>query len=117
VLVVAAADAATRREIRRIAEDLGFSVAEAADGVEAVETAARLTPAAVVLDRILPRLGAEEVAERLQALEATRAVPLIALADAGDLGRGADLFRACLPRPVDRRMLETALEGLGAVAR
>jgi signal transduction histidine kinase len=113
-VVVAAADAATRREIRRIAEDLGFSVAEAADGVEAVETAARLTPAAVVLDRILPRLGAEEVAERLQALESTRKVPLIALAEAGDLGPGAGRFRACLPRPLERRMLESALEGLGA---
>jgi signal transduction histidine kinase/CheY-like chemotaxis protein len=115
VLVVAAADGATRREIRRIGEDLGFSVEEAADGVEAVETAARLTPAVVVVDRILPRLRAEEVAERLQALEATQGVPLIALAEAADLGPGADRFRACVPRPLDRRMLESALEGLGAV--
>jgi CheY-like chemotaxis protein/anti-sigma regulatory factor (Ser/Thr protein kinase) len=114
VLVVASADGATRREIRRIAEDLGFSVEEAADGVEAVEAAARLTPAAVVLDWILPRLRAEEVAERLQGQEATRDVPLVALAKAADLGPGADRFRACLPRPLERRMLESALEGLGA---
>ena len=73
LVVVAAPDAGTRREVRRVAEDLGFAVHEASDGVEAVESAARLRPAVVVLDRILPRLRAEEVAERLRALPATRA--------------------------------------------
>ena len=48
------------------AEALGFAVHEVADGVEAVEAAVRLRPAAVVLDRILPRLRADEVAERLR---------------------------------------------------
>jgi len=114
VVVVAAADAVTRREIRRVAEEAGFSVEEAADGVEAVEATSRLLPAAVVLDRILPRLRAEEVAQRLGAHEATREVPLIALAVASDLGSQARLFRSCLGRPLDRRMLEAALEGLGA---
>jgi CheY-like chemotaxis protein len=114
VVVVAAADVITRREIRRVAEDAGFVVEEAADGVEAVEATARLQPAAVVLDRILPRLRAEEVAERLRTQEATRGVPLIALAVAADLGSHASLFRTCLARPLDRRKLEAALEGLGA---
>jgi CheY-like chemotaxis protein/anti-sigma regulatory factor (Ser/Thr protein kinase) len=113
VIVVAAADAGTRREIRRVAEDLGFAVHEASDGVEAVEAATRLLPAAVVLDRILPRLGGEEVAERLRALEATRGIPLVAVAEASDLGERAGLFRACLARPLDRTKLEAALEGLG----
>jgi signal transduction histidine kinase len=114
VVVVAAADAGTRREIRRVAEDLGFAVHEASDGVEAVEAATRLRPAAVVLDRILPRLRAEEVAERLRAVEATRGIALVAVAEAADLGSRADLFRACLARPLDRASLEAALEGLGA---
>ena len=72
LVVVAAPDAGTRREVRRVAEELGFAVHEATDGVEAVESAARLRPAVVVLDRILPRLRAEEVAERLRAQAATR---------------------------------------------
>ena len=33
---------------------------------------------------------------------------------AADLGERAGLFRACLARPLDRKMLEAALEGLGA---
>jgi len=114
LVVVAAPDAGTRREVRRVAEDLGFAVHEASDGVEAVESAARLRPAVVVLDRILPRLRAEEVAERLRALPATRAVPLVLLASGEDLGPRASLFRECLSRPVDRKMLAAALERLGA---
>jgi signal transduction histidine kinase/DNA-binding response OmpR family regulator len=114
LVVVAAPDAGTRREVRKVAEELGFAVHEATDGVEAVESAARLRPAVVVLDRILPRLRADEVAERLRAQPATRGVPLVLLASGEDLGPRASLFRECLSRPVDRKMLAAALERLGA---
>jgi len=113
VIVVGAPDAGTRRDVRRAAEVLGFVVHEVQDGVEAVETAARLRPAAVVLERILPRLRADEVAERLQAHETTRSVPILLLG-AADPSFKAGLFRECLPHPLDRRMLQTALERLGA---
>jgi CheY-like chemotaxis protein/anti-sigma regulatory factor (Ser/Thr protein kinase) len=112
--VVAAADAGTRREVRRVAEGLGFAVHEAADGLEAVEAVVRLRPTVAVLDRILPRLRAEEVAERLRAQEATRGVPLVLLAPGDDLGPRAALFRERLGRPVDRRALAATLERLGA---
>jgi signal transduction histidine kinase/DNA-binding response OmpR family regulator len=114
VIVVGAPDAGTRRDVRRAAELLGFTVHEVQDGVEAVETAARLRPAAVVLERILPRLRADEVAERLQAQEATRAVPILLLGAAEGTPFKAGLFRECLPHPLDRRMLQAALERLGA---
>jgi signal transduction histidine kinase/DNA-binding response OmpR family regulator len=116
LVLAAAPDAGTRREVRRVAEDLGFAVHEAADGVEAVEAAARLRPAVVVLDRILPRLRADEVAERLRAQAATRLVPLVVLASGEDLGAGSALFDECLSRPVDRRQLAAALERLGVPA-
>jgi signal transduction histidine kinase/DNA-binding response OmpR family regulator len=114
LVVVAAADAGTRREVRRVAEDRGFAVHEAADGVEAVESVARLRPAVVVLDRILPRLGPGEVAERLRAETGTRSVPLVLLATGEDLGPRASLFAERLSRPVDRKILAAALERLGA---
>ena len=114
VVVVATPDPGTRREIRRVAEDLGFTVHEAADGVEAVESAARLRPAAMVLDRVLPRLGAEEVAQRLRDQAGTREVPLLILAAGEDLGSRSAFFRECLPLPLERRMLAAALERLGA---
>ncbi len=114
VVVVAAADSGTRREIGHVAEGLGFEVHEASDGVEAVEAATRLRPAAIVLDRILPRLGAEEVADRLGGQETTRGIPLVVVAEAADLGDRASLFRSCLARPLDREQVASALSGLGA---
>jgi CheY-like chemotaxis protein len=68
----------------------------------------------MVLDRVLPRLRADEVAERLRGQAATRAVPLFVLAAREDLGPRSALFRECLPLPLDRRMLAAALERLGA---
>jgi signal transduction histidine kinase/DNA-binding response OmpR family regulator len=117
VVVVATTDPGTRREARRVAEELGFTVHEAVDGVEAVDSAARLRPVAMVLDRVLPRLRAEEVAERLQGHAATRAVPLLVLAAGEDLGSRSALFRECLPLPLERRALAAALERLGAKVR
>jgi signal transduction histidine kinase/DNA-binding response OmpR family regulator len=114
LVLVAATDAGTRREVRRAAEELGFAVQEAADGVEAVEAAVRLRPAAVVLDRILPRLRADEVAERLAAQRATAGVPMIVLADAAELGPASALFRECLARPLEPERLLAALERLAA---
>jgi signal transduction histidine kinase/DNA-binding response OmpR family regulator len=116
LVLVAARDPGTRREVRRVAEELGYGIHEVADGVEAVEAAIRLMPTAVVLDRILPRLRAEEVAERLRDHEATVGLPLFALANPEDLGAQAGLFRACVPKPLDRKMLASALEGLRAPA-
>jgi CheY-like chemotaxis protein len=112
LLLVAAGDEATRREVRRVAEGLGFATYEVADGVEALEAAVRLTPRAVVVDRILPRLRAEEVAERLRETPSTASIPILALASASDLAERASLFHACLPKPVDRKSLSEALEHL-----
>jgi CheY-like chemotaxis protein len=88
-------------------------VHEVQDGVEAVEAAARLRPAALVLERILPRLRADEIAERLAVQNATRGVPILLLGSGDDAAARA-LFRECLPHPLDRRMLQAALERLGA---
>jgi len=112
LVLVAAADEATRREVRRVAEGLGYATHEVADGVEAFEAAVRLTPWAVILDRILPRLRAEEVAERLHETPSTASIPILALAAATDLDERSSLFRACLPKPIDRRALSEALEQL-----
>jgi signal transduction histidine kinase/DNA-binding response OmpR family regulator len=112
LVLVAAGDAGTRREVRRVAEELGYGIHEVSDGVEAVEAAIRLVPSAVVLDRILPRLRAEEVAERLRENQATVSIPLLALAAEADLGRSSQLFRACVPKPLDRGILGAALGAL-----
>jgi len=117
VVLVAAADEGTRREVRRIGEELGYSIEETRDGVESVEAAIRLRPVAIVLDRILPRLRADEIAERLREVPATAHVPLFVLAAEEDLGEARRLFRACVMKPLDRARLQSALEGLLSSAR
>jgi signal transduction histidine kinase/DNA-binding response OmpR family regulator len=117
LVLVAAGDEATRREVRRVTEELGYATLEVADGVEAVEAAARLRPVAIVLDRILPRLRGEEVAERLRELSATASVPLFVLAAEAELGDFTHLFRAFLPKPLDHVRLTAALQALLAPAR
>jgi signal transduction histidine kinase/DNA-binding response OmpR family regulator len=112
LVLVAAGDEGTRREVRRVAEELGYGTHEVADGVEAVEAAVRLRPAAVVLDRILPRLQADEVAERLKENMVTASVPLFVLASEADLGSRVGLFRGCVPKPLDRSLLAATLGAL-----
>jgi signal transduction histidine kinase/DNA-binding response OmpR family regulator len=116
LVLVATGDEATRREVRRVAQGLGYATYEVADGVEALEAAVRLTPRALIVDRILPRLRAEEVAERLRETPSTASIPVLALAAASDLAERASLFRACIPKPVDRRSLTEALEQLAQAA-
>lgn len=110
LVLVAAADPATRRQVRRAAEAVGFSVQEAADGVEALELALRLQPRALVLDSVLPHLRAEDLAERLESQPSTAGVALLALAAPEALGRSAGRFKACLPKPLEHAVLCAALE-------
>jgi signal transduction histidine kinase/DNA-binding response OmpR family regulator len=112
LVLVAAGDEGTRREVRRVAEALGYGIHEVTDGVEALEAAVRLLPQVVILDRVLPRLRAEEVAERLRENQTTVSVPVFALAAAADLGLRSTLFKACVPKPLDRKILEEALASL-----
>jgi signal transduction histidine kinase/DNA-binding response OmpR family regulator len=112
LVLVAAGDEGTRREVRRVAEELGYGIHEVADGVEAVEAAVRLRPAAVILDRILPRLQADEVAERLKENVVTAGVPLFVLAAEADVGPRVDLFRGFVPKPLDRGHLASKLNAL-----
>lgn len=117
LVLVGATDEVTRREVRRAGEGLGFAVEETRDGVDAVEAAIRLRPVALVLDRILPRLRAEEVAERLREAPGMGGVALFVLGAPEDLGAKAALFRACLTKPLDRLRLEAALQALQTPAR
>ncbi|MGH9885374.1 MAG: ATP-binding response regulator, partial [bacterium] len=114
VIVVGASDERTRREVRRLAEEQGYSVHEVTDGVDAVEAALRLLPVAIVLDRVLPRLRAEEAAERLKDHPTTHHVPLVVLAARGDLGDRASLFEAFIPKPLDLKVLQETLRNLSA---
>jgi signal transduction histidine kinase len=112
LVLVAARDGGTRRDVRRVAEALGYGIHEVADGVEALEAALRLKPSVVIMDKVLPRLSAEDLAVRLKAHGGTSDVPLFALASRAEMGERAELFEAFVPQPLDGEDLADALSGL-----
>lgn len=78
-------DMLSRRLTRR-----GFDIVVAEDGIEGVRLASEAQPDLILLDMSLPGLDGWEVARRLKADAATRAIPIIALtahAMAGDRER------------------------------
>ena len=55
----------------------GYSVAEAADGISAVEAVASVEPDMILLDVLLPRLDGLEVLKRVRASETAKHVPVV----------------------------------------
>jgi signal transduction histidine kinase/FixJ family two-component response regulator len=103
----------TRRFFVSVLERAGLEVAEAADGVAALEAARVAPPDAILLDLILPDLSAEDLVGRLRELPATTATPIIAMTgwqrvqdDAAPLPPGVD---ALLVKPVDGERLLSVL--------
>lgn len=84
----------------------GFRVAEACDGIEAIERASELTPDIILMDLALPRMDGWEATRRLKADVRTQRIPIVALtghALAGHLesarraGCQAFVTKPCLP--------------------
>lgn len=80
---------------------LGYRVAQAADGEEALAEAAREPPALAVVDAMMPRLDGLELIRRLHAAPETAELPVIlisAMARTADveagLAAGADVYLA-----------------------
>ncbi|MGH7357653.1 MAG: response regulator [Candidatus Rokuibacteriota bacterium] len=104
-------DADNRAMYRQYLEWEGFGVAEASDGLQALEQAAALPLAVIVMDLTLPRLDGWEALRRLKADPATRHIPVLALtahafaADAEQaraVGCDGYLTKPCLPEDLAR---------------
>jgi len=77
VVLVADDDPAMRALIATILKPQGFEVAEAADGLDALDQAQRLAPAILLLDMKMPRLDGFGVLEALRRRLTGRSVPVI----------------------------------------
>ena len=84
----------------------GFEVAEAGNGVEAIEKTHELLPDIVLMDLALPRMDGWEATRRLKNDERTRHIPIVALTGHALAGHaegareaGCDAFvtKPCLP--------------------
>ena len=77
LILIADDDPAMRVLVITIMKAQGFEVAEAVDGLDALEQAQRLAPAVLLLDMDMPRLDGFGVLEALRRRLAGRAVPVV----------------------------------------
>jgi len=96
-------------ENRAVAVDmlsqLGFDMAEAGNGLEALEKVKSLRPALVLMDIVMPGMGGLEATRRLRQMPEFRDLPVVAVSAgasgsdaAQSLAAGANAF---LPKPID----------------
>ena len=84
----------------------GYRVAEATNGIEAIEQANELMPDIILMDLALPKMDGWEATRRLKMAEKTRHIPIVALTGHALAGHaegarqaGCDAFvtKPCLP--------------------
>jgi signal transduction histidine kinase/DNA-binding response OmpR family regulator len=96
--------------LRVYLEDAGYAVSIARDGVEGLELARRLRPAAVILDILLPRLNGWDLLAQLKSDPATSEIPVVIVSMTDEQGAGFALGATdYLVKPVDRARLLDAL--------
>jgi DNA-binding response OmpR family regulator len=105
-----------RLVLRDLLEREGYVVAEAADGVAALEAVDRHAPDVIVLDLNLPRLDGYQVLSHLRARPVTSGIPVLVLTARGDedsevkvFENGADDF---ITKPFRPRALSARLKAL-----
>jgi CheY-like chemotaxis protein len=107
-----------RMILRRLLEMEGCRVVEAADGLEAVELAARHSAEIdlVLMDLTMPGIDGYEATRRILASEQTRHIPVVALSALCEQDTKTKAFEAgcsdCLPKPLDFALVEELLERL-----
>jgi putative two-component system response regulator len=105
-----------RRLMRALLEPLGYSVAAAADGQEALEAVRANPPDIVLMDALMPRMGGLEATRQLKASEETRIIPVIMITGLRDLDDKVSAFQAgaddFLTKPFERVELQARIASL-----
>ena len=105
-----------RRVLRDLLEREGFTVVEAADGVQALDEVDRSAPDVLVLDLNLPRLDGYGVLSHLRARPSTAKLPVIVLTAKGDEDNEVRVFETgandFLTKPFRPRALGARLRAL-----
>jgi len=115
--VLVADDKPTGRElVRTVLENRGYEVFEASDGIEALESAHRISPDLIILDLHMPGLDGFGVIKELRLdpqFEKTPVVALTASAMQGDRQRALSAgFTGYITKPVSLKALRAEVERL-----
>ena len=116
LVLIADDDDDIRLMMRTLLEMKGYRTAEAANGQEAVEAAARERPDLILVDLQLPRLNGFAVTRFVRQHEGLRRVPIVVVSG-HDPARHRDLALAAgcneyIQKPVDFDQLDDLLVGL-----
>jgi len=115
--ILVAEDSATVRRVvcARLVAD-GYEVIEAEDGEQALQLTVSERPAALVLDKVMPKIDGFEVVRQLREREDTRTVPIVMLTErageddvVGGLSLGVDEY---MPKPFSPKELSVRLARL-----
>lgn len=94
-----------RELIRFTLEMKGYQVVEAGNGQEAVELAARMYPAIILMDLSMPVLDGYEATRRILAQPALSSTPIVAVSGHCDVQNMEKALEAgcieCISKPVD----------------
>jgi type II secretory ATPase GspE/PulE/Tfp pilus assembly ATPase PilB-like protein/ActR/RegA family two-component response regulator len=107
-------------QLRRVMKDLlereGYTVAEARDGVQALDQVDRFAPDVIILDLNLPGIDGYSVLSQIRSRPATRTIPVVVLTAKGDEDNevrvfelGADDF---ITKPFRAKALSARLEAV-----
>lgn len=107
---------ATMEVMQQELEVLGYDVAIARDGAEAVEMAGSELPDLIIMDMLMPKMDGGEAAARIRKNPKTQAIPILA-ATAKALPEDRDICLASgcddyIAKPFSYRELHAAIEKL-----
>src|SRR5688572_21125419 len=104
-------DPANRLLVRKLLQNAGHEVIDAADGLEGIRLACTLRPDLVLVDLNIPGLDGFEVTLRLRGEPSLVGVPIVAITAEGDretsLAVGCDGF---LQKPIDARSFASIID-------
>lgn len=84
-----------RHMLRIMLEMSGYTVIEAADGMDALETAVLTKPDLIILDVIMPNLDGLSVCNQLKTNRTTAHIPILMMSGDSTSKQNEDAFEAC----------------------
>lgn len=106
-----------RKVVRRICEDLGFTVSEAEDGKEALSLCRRAMPDVVLVDWNMPEMDGYEFVRELRQLDGGQHPKVIFCTTENDVAQVARAMRAGaddhLLKPFDKDIIQAKLQEVG----
>ena len=103
-----------RELLRYSLQSRGLNVAEAVNGLEAVELASQVHPGLILMDLSMPVLDGFEATRQITSQPAMKGIPIVAVSAFCDSHNRHKAIEAgcvdCVSKPIDFRLIDTLLK-------